>query len=322
MKKKTFCLKFKNEDREFLFEDKVFVIEDKKLVTELEKPAYKNVESELVIKSMNDLHISDVIQVKVNLAETGYFLVSFAKETLTEEKRKTLLEEISSLKSKAVQTNSTQLNKSRKLVQILNKYHPIYASFVNNGTYKVDITKVSLEELKFPILVLDKKEKKGRFKLGSKASKNSNESYSPFPLFDTEYLFTCLFALLGSFGIYDSTFEVMNKQSIAIFFGILALAFAFILIIAMRSSIYKKGKLRNPLLRYYLCIFIIIGIAAGTVSGFFVSKYVLKTEIENFDYKKCLYISLAISIVALLSSATTSRLANLIMNKKAEKKTN
>ena len=46
------------------------------------------------------------------------------------------------------------------------------------------------------------------------------------------------------------------------------------------------------------------------------------TEIENFAYKKCLYISLTISIVALLSSASTSRFANLIMNKKAEKKTN
>ena len=149
MKKKTFCLKFKNQDHEFLFEDKVFVIEDKKLVTELEKPAYKNVESELVIKSMNDLHISDVIQVKININETGYFLVSFAKETLTEEKRKLLLEEISSLKSNAVQTNSTQLKKARKLVAILNKYQPIYASFVNNGTYKVNITKLSEEELKY-----------------------------------------------------------------------------------------------------------------------------------------------------------------------------
>ena len=319
MKKKTLCLKFKNQEQEFLFEDKVFVIEDKKLVNELEKPAYKNVESELIIKSLNDLHISDVIQVKINVNETGYFLVSFEKDSLPEEKRKALLEEISSLKSKAVQTNSTQLKKARKLTQILNKYHPIYASFVNNGQYKVDITKLSEEELKFPILVLDKKEKKGRFSLGSKASK-SNETYSSFPLFDTEYLFTALFAFLGSFGVYTATFEVMNKQSIAIFLGILGLAFAFILIIAMRSSIYKKGKLRNPLLRYYLCIFIVIGIAGGIVSGFFVSKYLLKTEIENFDYKKCLYISLPISIVALLSSASTSRLANLIMKKKDEKK--
>ena len=316
MKKKTFCLKFKNQDREFLFEDKVFVIEDKKLVTELEKPAYKNVESELVIKSMNDLHISDVIQIKVNLAETGYFLVSFQKDSLPEEKRKLLLEEISSLKSNAVQTNSTQLKKARKLVEILNKYQPIYASFVNNGTYKVNITKLSEEELKFPVLVLNKVENRRVFKFGSK----SKNSYDTFPLFNAEYVFIMLFALLGSFGIFSAVFEVLNKQTIAIFLCILAAAFVFVLIVAMYNAIYKKGRIKNPLIRYYLCIFIIVGIALGITAGYFVCKYLFKTEIEDFNYMKCLYFSVPIALVSLLSSAFTCSIANLIMKKKQENK--
>ena len=319
MKKKTLCFQFKNNDHKFLFEDKVFVITDKKLIKELEKPAYKNTESELIISSMNETPIYDVIQVKVNLSETGYFLVSFAKETLTEEKRKNLLEEITSLKSKAVQTNSTQLKKTRKLLEILNKFHPIYATFVNNGIYKVNLTKLSEEELKFPVLVLDKKDKKTLFRFKSNNSDKVNNSYSSFSLFEGDYLFILLFALLGSFGVFTATFEIMNKQGIAIFLSILALAFAIVLIIAMRSSIYKKGLTPHPLLRYYLCLYIIVGIALGTVSGFFVSKFVFKTEIEDFDYKKCLLISILVSLVAFLSSASTCRLLNLIAKRKVVK---
>ena len=319
MKKKTLCFQFKNNDHKFLFEDKVFVITDKKLIQELEKPAYKNTESELIISSMNETPIYDVVQVKVNLSETGYFLVSFSKETLTEEKRKNLLEEITSLKSKAVQTNSTQLKKTRKLLEILNKFHPIYATFVNNGIYKVNLTKLSEEELKFPVLVLDKKDKKTLFRFKSNNSNKSNNSYAGFSLFEGEYLFIMLFALLGSFGVCTATFEIMNKQGIAIFLSILALAFAIILIIAMRSAIYKKGLIPHPLLRYYLCLFIIVGIALGTVSGFFVSKFLFKTEIEDFDYKKSLLISILVSLVAFLSSASTCRLANLIVRRKVNK---
>ena len=314
MKKKTFCLQFKNDERKFLFEDKVFVITDKNLISELKKPAYKNIESELYIKSLG-IHISNVIQVKINLSETGYFLVSFEKESLNDEKRKKLLDDISSLRSKAVQTNSTQLNKTKKLVEILNKYHPIYATFINNGIYKVNITKVSQEELKFPILVLDEPKKNNFFKF----NKSSTKSYSSFPLFDTEYLFILLFSLLGAFGICTATFEIMNKQSIAIFLSIVGFAFTVILIIAMASAIYKKGEIKNPFLRYYLCLFILLGIALGIVGGYFMSKFMFKTEIEDFNYSRFLLISILVSVVALLSSVSTSRLANLIIKRKHNK---
>ena len=315
MKKKILCLQFKNSEQKFLFEDKVFIIEDKKLINELEKPAYKNTESELFIKSSNDLHISDVLQVKINLSETGYFLVSFVKDSLNEDRRKDLIEEISSLKSKAVQTNSTQLNKTKRIVEILNKYHPLYATFFNNGIYKVNITKVSQEELKFPILVLEKKEKRAAFHFGFKKNQSSLDTYSSFPLFDSEYLFILLFALLGSFGICTATFQIMNKQAIAIFLSIIGLTFNVILVVAMTSAIYKKGQQKNPFLRYYLCLFILLGIAIGIVGGYFISKFMFKTEIEDFNYSRFLLISIIVSVVALLSSASTSRLVNLIKRK-------
>ena len=326
MKKKTLVLRYTDVEREFLFEDKLFVIEDKKLIENIEKPSIKNSEAKLVIKSLNNTHVSDVIQVKINMSETGYFLVSFAKDSLCEEKRKALLEEIGKLKSNAIQTNSTQLKKAKRVVSILNKYKPIYATFINDGEYKVNISKLSLEEFAFPLLVLKKPEKK--FVVRPKAQKQKSNSknskpkkvYSAFPLFSADYLFVMLFALLCAFGTITAIFEFKNSENIWIFLGILAFAFAIVLIIAVQSTCYKKGKLINPFLRYYLIIFILIGVAGGIVGGFYVSQLVLKTEIADFDYKNLIILSSAISAPVCLSALSTSRLANLIVKKKYEKK--
>ena len=323
MKKKNLILKFTDSGKEFLFEDKVFVIEDKKLIENLEKPSIKNGESKLVIKSQNDTHISDVIQVKINMNETGQFLVNFVKDSLSEEKRKSLLEEIGKLKSNAAQTNSTQLKKAKQLVEILNKYKPLYATFMNDGEYKVKISKLSLETFTFPLLVLKKPEKKFVIHAKEKPSKNGVEprkKYSSFSLFVADYVFVFLFALLCAFGTITALFEFKNGENIWIFLVILAVAFAFVLILSVQSTCYKKGKLINPFLRYYLIIFILLGVAGGIAGGYFVSKLVLKTEIENFDYKNLIILSTAISGPVCLSSLTTSRLANLVVKRKYEKK--
>ena len=315
MKKKNLIFKFTDSGKEYLFEDKIFVIEDKKLCENLEKPSIKNTESKLVIKTLNDTHISDVIQVKINMNDTGTFLASFQKDSLSEEKREQLLKEIGSLKSNAVQSNSTQLKKTIKLVEILNKYKPIYVSFVNNGQYKVNMSKVSTQDLKFPILVLNKPEK--RFTVHTKSGKE--KSYSAFSLFEVDYLFVLLFSLLGSFGVITTLFQVQNKQSVAIFLAILAIAFSFILILAVQSTMYKKGKLINPYLRIYLVLFILLGVAGGIVGGYYLCKLVFKTEIADFDYKHLIIMSAIISTPIMLSSLATSLLANMVVKKRYQK---
>ena len=326
MKKKAVVFKFSDNDREYLFENKLFVIEDKKLIENLEKPSIKNGESKLLIHSLNDTHISDVIQVKINMNETGHFLVSFAKDSVPEEKRTALLEEIAKLKSSAAQTNSTQLKKAIRVVEILNKYRPIYATFINDGEYKVNISKLSLREYNFPLLVFEKPAKKFVVRPKTKKEKAAKDGskpakqYSGFSLFAPDYAFVFLFALLCAFGTITAMFEFMNKENIAVFLVILAVAFAFVLILSVQSTLYKKGKLINPFLRYYLIIFILLGVAGGIVGGYFVSKLVLKTEIEGFDYKKLIMYSSAISAVVCLSALTTSRIANLVVKKKYEKK--
>lgn len=318
MKKKNLILKFTDSGKEFLFEDKVFVIEDKKLVENLEKPSIKNSESKIVIKTLNDTHISDVVQIKINMNETGTFLASFQKDSLSEEKRSELLEEIGGLKSSAVQSNSTQLKKAIKLVSILNKYKPIYVTFINDGQYKVNITKLSSEDLKFPILVLNKPTKK--FTIHPKSKKdNQQKAYQAFSLFEVDYLFVMLFALLGSFGIITAIFEFMNKQNVAIFLAIMAFAFAFILILAVQSTLYKKGKLINPFLRIYLILFILLGVAGGIVGGYYLSKLVFKTEIADFNFKYLIINSSVVALPVMLSSLVTSLLANAVVKKRYQK---
>lgn len=328
MGKQIFVLKFKDKDNTFSFEDKVYLVEDKKIIANLSKPNIKNQESELLIESMGGLHISDVVQIKINVAETGHFLASFNKEIFDEEKRKLILEEIGKLKNDETPTIDTQTKKIQELLDILNNFEPIYVTFSNNGDLKIDLQSLSNIQLKFPLLVLAQLEKKRMISFGvkkdrenkNKEFKEKGAEYKPFPLLDIDYFFVFLFSLLGSFAIVASVFEMMNKEGVAAFLIILSLVFTIVLVIATHSTIYKKGVVRNPLLRYYLSIFVVIGIAAGIVSGFFICKGILKTEIQNFDYKKMILISIPITIVALLSSLSTCRLFNIFIKQRLNKK--
>ena len=329
MEKQNLVLGFREQEDNFTFENKVFLVQDKKLIENLSRPNIKNQDSSLVIKSLNDTHIADVIQIKVNIADTGHFLVSFNKETLTEELRNKLLEEIGTLKSSETPTLETQTKKIENLLDILSKYEPIYASFANTGDIKIELSLLETIAVSFPVLVLEQPQKK-LIKIGKpKKEKQAKEKkdkpevqYEPFPLFDVDYLFALIFSLLGAFAITASVFELMNKEGIAAFLIVLGVVFTITLVIAVHSTVYKKTVVRNPWLRYYLAIFILVGIAGGIVTGYFICKGVLKTEIENFDYKKMLMFAIPISVVALLSSIESCRLANLvfklIQNKKSQ----
>ena len=332
---KNLIFGFKEKETEYSFENKIFVVSDKALIENISKPNIKNQNSSLVIKSLNDLPVFDVVQIKVNVAETGHFLVSFNKETFNEEQRTELLKEIGTLKSDETPTVDSQFKKIQDLLGILVNYQPIYATFANTGTIKIEQLKLEQIEVSFPLLVLNLPKKKFSIMVGRtkkekaprEEKKNDTQpkekevvNYEPFDLFSVEYLFIFLFSLLGSFAVAAAVFELMNKKGIAAFLIVLAAVFAITLVIAVRAAVYKKTKLKNPWLRYYLVIFIVLGIAAGIVSSYFICKGVLKTEIENFEYKKMMLISIPIAVVTMLSSIETSRILNIFFKKRAERK--
>ena len=323
-------LVFKNKDskQEYSFDNKVHLVTDKKLVRDLEKPNIKNSDSALVIKSLNDLHVSDVVQIRVNLKDTGVFLVSFQKDVLAEEKREALLKEIATLKSEDEPTEETQILKTKKLITIVCEYAPIYVTFLNSGSIKIPVNDFWVKYPTCPILVLEKPKKLtinlGTKKVEEKEVENKKEKpqYTPIVLFTMDYFFIFLFALLGSIGFITAIFEMMNKQGIGIFLIILAIAFVVTETIAMSLTIYEKGKEKNPYLRFYLIAYIVVGIVVGIVDGYFISKGLLKTEDEKFDYKKLTLLASLISTVTMLSSVGTSIFVNKIIQTIRMKKEN
>ena len=344
MEKQPLVLKFKNKEAEYSFENKINIVQEKEFLNILSRPNYKNQNSSLVIKSMNNLAIADVIQIKVNISSVGSLFTNFIKEDFNEETRNKLLEEIGKLKGDDV-SDEAQFNKLKELLALLNNYSPIYASFSNSGDAKIDLEKLGDVELTFPLLVLVKpvverkvkpeKVKPEKVKPEKENSKPKKEkqnqkpkkekkqwfaNYDAFPLIDLDYLFALIFVLLGSFSITASIFEIINKESVATFLIILSIAFIITLIVSIYTSVYKRGKVRHPLLRYYLGVFIIVGIAIGVISSYFVCKNVLKTEIEDFNYRRFILLSILFSVLFLLSSLSSSRLLNLIMEKRKNKK--
>ena len=340
MEKQKLIFGFKDNKIEYSFENKVFVISDKTLLENISKPSIKNQNSSLIIKSLNDTSVADVIQIKINVAETGHFLVSFEKNSLSDEKREELLKEIGHLKSEETPSAESQLKKILELLGILSKNSPIYCTFANTGDIKIEPSLMEKIQIDFPLLVLEKPRKRFSIQIGrprdqKQPSKNKKEvskkallnnkekekiKYQPFDLFDIDYFFVFVFSLLGSFAITAAIFELMNKKGLAAFLIVLAVVFAITLVIAVYSTVYKKGKLKNPWLRYYLAIFILLGITGGIVSGYFICKGILKTDIEDFNYKRLILISILISIVSLLSSVESSRLVNIFIKKRLNKK--
>ena len=325
METQPLILKFKDKEEEFSFENNVFVIDNKKLIQNLSRPNIKNQDSSLLIKSLNDTHISDVVQIKINVGETGFFLTSFNKKSLTEEIRNKLLEDIGNLKNSESPSIESQTKKTRELLEILNENAPIYASFVNNGEIKINLEEIVDFELNFPLLVLKQPEKKFIFKIEKKEKQDKAEKtgkikkekkervqkeYQAFPLFDSDYLFAMFFAMLASFSVTASVFEVMNNENVSTFLIVLASILTITLVLSLTSIVYKKGELRNPWLRYYVGIFVLIGLVGGVIASFFVCKNLLKTEIEDFDYKKMILISSLIS-ASLILSLSLIRIVNL-----------
>ena len=325
MENKKLILKFSEEETENIFEDKVTFLDNEKLVKTLEKTNIKNEDSSLIIKSMNDTPIYDVIQIKINMSETGVFLANFDKEKFDEKTREELLQKIGELKDNVEPTKETQINKTKKLIEILNAYNPIYVSFKNSGEIKFEKEEFEKIAVKFPLIFLvhPKKErvKKDRKPLEYYLKKihiNIKMPEIKFPLFDYDYLFISLFSLLTSFGVITGIFCIKNKESIAAFILVMAVVLTGVLFYAIYTALYKKCEEKYKGLRYYLIAFIVLGIIVGTIIGSIISKKVIKIKVENLSMKKITWLSILISSVILIVSVPASRLINIIVKKQKE----
>lgn len=333
MESEKLVLKFEESKDELEYENKVILIEDKKLINELRKENIRNGNSSLQIKSLNDLPIYDVIQLKINVAETGTFLVSFSKEKIDEQVREELLNKIKELKDNVTPTFETQSEKIKKLINILNEYNPIYISYRSSGDIKIGFENLKDLVVSSPLFVLQKLEKPKKVKAikEPKPKKELKINFKKihfnfklprfpqinieFPLFSVDYLFTGIFALLLGFGLVTGIYEIVNQQSVAIFLLILAGIFLGVDYYTVYATLYKKGKLNYRGLRYWLLLYILVGSTIGIVVGYVVSKYALKAEVENINFGFIMAIGAPCAAVGSALSIYASMLINLIVKK-------
>lgn len=342
MKVKDVVFKFEEQNDEFSFKEKINVLEDKKLIKVLGKENIKNEDSSLIILSMNNLPVYDVIQLKINVAETGVFLVNFSKEEFTEEIRKEALHKIGELKDNITPTKETQINKIKRLLIILDKYKPIYATYTSKHDIEIeveDFNNISNEiRYSFPIILLTNKKKKEHkkihitipniFKREKKEKVKTKETkvkvektqiakkeiVIDFPLFSFDYLWNAIFALSLGYAVPVAIYEVLNNDLISIVLFVMTAIFIGIGYVSDYSTLYRKGVERFKGLKYWLLLYVLIGAAIGLAVGYVVAKFGLKTNNE-INYSLILYISIPSSIVVSLAGIPASKLINLIIKK-------
>ena len=157
---KEVIFKFEEDENEFSFSENLSFTNDLKLVKTLMRENIKNGDSSLILKSMNNLPIYDVIQIKINLLDTGTFLANFDKENFDEETREKLISDIKKLKDDVEPTLQTQKKKISKLIKILNKANPLYVTFRQHGDINITFDDFkTLESTSFMLIVLGEKEK-------------------------------------------------------------------------------------------------------------------------------------------------------------------
>lgn len=441
MKINELVFKFEEDKNEFSFSENLCLIDNKKLIKNLSRENIKNGNSSLIIKSMNDLPIYDVIQLKIRLDDTGSFLVNYSKENFTEEKRESLINKIKELKDNEEPTLEKQKVKISKLIGILNTSNPMFAVFRQNGDINIgfddfkeltqssfilliiknkekavkttekpepikeiipeekvnndeDISetvvikplkdvkytgnivtphpfvknkgkilkenvdyvvycddaepgeattviefigkysKTTQVELKFNIVLKKVREKryvkekvlakitscfgsiKDALKKKPKKNKNKHKVVIDFPLFSFDYLFVGLFTLLFGFATYAGIFELIIKESIAVFLIILAAIFLGVLYFSFYSSTFKKRSERYKNLKYWLLLYVFVGAAIGTVAGYVITTFAI-TIPEDAVTNLPLLLEISIPSILVLSfiSPFTSKLINLIFSK-------
>lgn len=152
--------KFEEDKNEYSFEESLCFTNDKKLVKTLMRENIKNGNSSLIIKSMNNLPIYDVIQIKVNVSDTGTFLINFDKEKFAQEIREKLIEKIKTLKDENEPTLELQKIKINKLIRIINEVEPMYVTFRPHGDIVISFDDFkSFEKTSFILIYLGSKEK-------------------------------------------------------------------------------------------------------------------------------------------------------------------
>lgn len=340
---KPLVISQKNSMTKFTFPAKVNIVGSTELSEEIIYLDPSLSDSNYVIDSEDGLQLHDLINIKINIANTGVIYASFKRDEFTIERKEELFSRLVELRDNLTPTKETQGLKLVRIFKIIDYFKPVFVSYVNNGDYI--FTRASIDELLkdieigYKILVLlpsinltpIKKERNKivLFKKPVKKPKDPEEpkakkekgKYKLPTLFTFDYMFFLIFAAFIAFAVYVSIFQIINGEAIAAFILVLAVVFVITLNFATYRTyrdggdfVYEIGKIWVPIL------YPVLGAIIGTMIGFVVAQFVMTTaEDVVVDFGLLIAIvmpsTVAIAIASIFSPLLTSKItANFAKN--------
>ena len=290
MNNQQLIFSFSDTNESFGYGNGFSFIKNRKLFNALKIELSTNVDSSVVIKSLDNLKISDVFQLKINIKKIGYFLVNFPLEENADQKYLPLIEEIKTLKDE-YEEKDKQLLKIEQVILILNKYQPIYSIFIGKKDTFLYLKECNKTEPNFPLLfpqieeevtvkvvekpIKIKKENRKHLPNVFKKLKFLLEIEKPF--FTLDFLFLALFSLFFSFSLY-ATFAFFYKDDLkGIIFLIQIFFYAFCLGYNLFLLKYKDKRKQHKGENFIIYVYIIVGTDLGDLLSFIFVRYVLKT---------------------------------------------
>lgn len=327
----------KDTQQRYVFNNRVNLVVSTDLSDELLIPNNSEFETSYLIESEENISIKDVFQIKINIASTGVMMLNFKKDVLSEEQKQQFVQDLSALKDGVEPNDETQKAKIVKVIEIAEKYNPLFVCYANNGDFI--FTRSTFEgllkekELGFPVLILlnsldfaekfqvktKKKTKKTSVKNVQKSSKLKFD-FSAFKNLD--FVFFGIFSLFIVFSLTISIFEFQNGEAIAVFLVVLAVIFAAVLTYAIyRSSSEDDEFFKNWKKWIVPILYILLGIGLGAVGGFLVCKFALKVnEDKEVNYALVYALPIIISLVLCISLIWSPILLRPIVRKIKRKK--
>jgi len=314
--------------KEYTFSEPINLISDKKLRNILKKENYKNEDCGLTVSSMNNLPVSEFVQIKVNVSKVGVFLVNFEKEKLDEETRKELINKISELKTTVELTEEQQFDKVKNLFLILNESKPVYITFSNNSNVKINKEKfeefLKDVEINTYLFLLSRP-----IQIETKVVKNKiRKNKEPKVIqkvhirdYIVDYVFFGLFCLIMSFSLILGIIMAFNNDSLCALLFALSGIFLGILTYAIFRHIgdFTKFSINFETVKFpalFTFVGLVLGIGLGYLTGFFTIK---ANEGVVINYTNALIISIPSVIGAtLLAMVLGYFIYRLVCSKKSK----
>lgn len=326
---KNLVIKNPDSKKEYLFDLLINQVEDSRLIRILKHENYKNEDCGFFLSSENDLPISEVIQIKINIKQVGTVFANFRKEELLDDNRKILIEDVSKLKSDDYSDNSLK-NKVKELLILLNKYNPIYISFSNseNTIINKEDLEVLLQGSEFdtPLLCLTKpryirlkeigapqeeeEEYYDEIIIGGDSKDDGHVRHATrkekskktrrviqlisFKDYLADYIFVGIFCFIIAFSLLEGLIMAFNQDTLSIFLFVCSGLFVGIYAFANYKYLddFKEHSYSFQKIKFPI-VMSIVGVALGIGIGFVTGYFVIKPgEGITIDYVKALLIAI------------------------------